>query len=927
MVELKQGIRIGGYELLAFVGKGGMGEIWRSRQASIDREVALKILSTSLVEKNPAFADRFIKEAQAAGRLSHSHIIAVHDVGSADVDGETIHYFSMEFVDGENYREIVERDGSCSIDQVTQIMVALSDALAYAHGLGMIHRDIKPENVMITRDGRVKLADFGLAMQVDNADEVERDASGRIKVMGTPLYMSPEQARGKQLDHRSDQYSLGATLFHLLTGRPPYRKPNSRDVMRAHVHDPVPDPGDFVECPEPWRWLCMKLMAKNPTERFKSTDELKRVVQQIAAGEVPAGMRRRMAGAARRQHGHRSAPPTMGLAIAVGVVLLGGGIAFMAMMSSGPTVTPNSSNNASNVSPSEDDNEPLRVGSGDDSNQLAAVYKFLADLPNDPHAALRKVESRDGLYNPDFRGSEQARKVLEKRREKLEEEVVELDKQQQEQLAQQLDAIEVELDRENHAEARGLLDALPVSLVRHDQGRVASLQRRCNREMDRIFKDVEEDIARASNIARLDKASERIDQLSLDPARLQRLRGAEQRRRREIQREAQSRQAEQRKREATDWQKLVETLHEQRSDSSRQEPDFRDFLSLVERHVDDFKFNNRSEVLAELRLMCQRAQALERNLAPTLRSHPVPLSIRLGGLGELHRGNLVDYDDGRFWWESHDGRTRQPMDLRAPDLELLAVLENVADRNSYEMAHVGAFLWMRSLPNSRAVHGQDIPDHPQSIALSAIDQELREQRLKLNQTYDFRGMGDLDDFQADGLDFQAGRMIWNFPESTPLTQKQIAGQLQPEHLTSVEWTQKLRPPLQIDLKLSINRPTLALIGLRRGDDATWCLLQNTKRQGVGLVLTGDEHMEVKPAVNRVDPQLDRGVDVSLRVDEAGKLAILIDDQPLFPAGHAYERLDGGDQPIELLLQCLRPRGDPGGSVHFHQIQIDGMKAE
>ena len=258
-----------------------MGEIFRARQLSIGREVALKILSPELARRNPQFATSFVEEARSAGRLNHPNIVAVHDVGKIKHSEreEYLYYFSMEFVDGENLKQIIEREGVCPMPLLEKTMLGMVEALIYAESMSMIHRDIKPENIMVTKDGRIKLADFGLAQQMEGeAAEADRDEQGRIKVMGTPRYMSPEQARGKPLDSRCDQYSLGATLYHLFTGSPPYRRDGSRATMKAHVADPIPDPNDIVRVSPAWRKICMRMMAKSPDDRFENAQQLKEAI-------------------------------------------------------------------------------------------------------------------------------------------------------------------------------------------------------------------------------------------------------------------------------------------------------------------------------------------------------------------------------------------------------------------------------------------------------------------------------------------------------------------------------------------------------------------------------------------------------------------------------------------------------------------------
>jgi Protein kinase domain len=292
--------QIAGYEIDELVGKGGMGEVYRARQISMDRVVALKILAPRLAKQDPIFAKRFVDEARAAGRLNHPNIIAVHDVGKTALPGAPaseppLEYFSMEFVDGESVKEVIDRQGAVPLSIVAQVMQGMSEALVYAESQNMVHRDIKPDNIMMTNSGIAKLADLGLAMQVGGEEVVaEKDAQGRGKVMGTPLYMSPEQARALPVDARSDQYSLGATLFHMLTGKQPFKGDNSKLIMRAHVFEPVPDPKEaHADVPEQWRQLCMKLMAKNPEERFTNALAMRAAVLAAVQGNPLPGTSRR----------------------------------------------------------------------------------------------------------------------------------------------------------------------------------------------------------------------------------------------------------------------------------------------------------------------------------------------------------------------------------------------------------------------------------------------------------------------------------------------------------------------------------------------------------------------------------------------------------------------------------------------------------
>ncbi len=280
--------RFGGYEIVELIGRGGMGEVYRARQLSMDREVALKILSPRLAHKDPSFAQRFVDEARAAGRLNHANVVHVHDVSTATLDdGSAVHFFSMEFIDGESVQDLLNREKRLTPAQIAPIMVGVAQALSFAAKVGIVHRDIKPDNIMITKSGLVKVADLGLAIQSQNGDDhqPERDEHGRAKVMGTPLYLSPEQARAQPVDHRSDQYSLGATLFHLLTGDAPYRGPDAKSILKAHVVEPVPEV--LERCPDAdpaWAELAERLLQKRPEDRFAHADDLVEAVEAASRG-------------------------------------------------------------------------------------------------------------------------------------------------------------------------------------------------------------------------------------------------------------------------------------------------------------------------------------------------------------------------------------------------------------------------------------------------------------------------------------------------------------------------------------------------------------------------------------------------------------------------------------------------------------------
>jgi len=202
-------------EILQLLGQGGMGAVYQARQTKLDRLVAIKILPPE-VARDPAFAERFTREARALARLNHPNIVTVHDFG--DVDG--LYYFTMEYVNGHNLRDLLQA-GALPADQTRAIVPQLCDALQYAHDEGLVHRDIKPENILLDKKGRVKIADFGLARLV-GLTPTYLTLTGTHEVMGTLLYMAPEQMkRTHTVDHRADIYSLGVVLYEMLTGELP----------------------------------------------------------------------------------------------------------------------------------------------------------------------------------------------------------------------------------------------------------------------------------------------------------------------------------------------------------------------------------------------------------------------------------------------------------------------------------------------------------------------------------------------------------------------------------------------------------------------------------------------------------------------------------------------------------------------------------
>ncbi len=253
--------KIKGYELIELIGKGGMGLVYKANQVSMDRIVALKIMYPSLAN-DKKYVERFLREARASAKLNHNNIVTGIDIG----ESVGIYYFAMEYVDGQSLSLILKRGGA--LDELRSLTIAyhVSKALEHAHLQGIIHRDIKPDNIMLTSEGVPKLGDLGLAKVEKAGMQSETGIT-----LGTPNYISPEQAKGSEnIDARADIYSLGATLYHMLTGDTPYSG-NAATVMMKHVNNPVPDPWSVNENITPFtRIIVMKMMAKNPDYRYSN---------------------------------------------------------------------------------------------------------------------------------------------------------------------------------------------------------------------------------------------------------------------------------------------------------------------------------------------------------------------------------------------------------------------------------------------------------------------------------------------------------------------------------------------------------------------------------------------------------------------------------------------------------------------------------
>ena len=273
------GRKLGDYQLLRRLGRGGMGEVYLAEQESLRRQVAVKVLRPSLAT-DANYVRRFTHEARAAAGLNHANIVQIYEVGQS----EGIHYIVQEYVPGQNLRQLLSRRGRpLEIGETIAVVRQVAAALHKASEQGIVHRDIKPENIMLTPSGEVKVADFGLARVTT---EAELNLTQLGMTMGSPLYMSPEQAEGRPADPRSDLYSFGATCYHMLAGRPPFSGDSPLAVAVHHVKtEPAPLTGLRSDVPAGLASLVHRLLAKQPKDRFQSAVEVLKALRGLR-GEV-----------------------------------------------------------------------------------------------------------------------------------------------------------------------------------------------------------------------------------------------------------------------------------------------------------------------------------------------------------------------------------------------------------------------------------------------------------------------------------------------------------------------------------------------------------------------------------------------------------------------------------------------------------------
>lgn len=266
----------GRYRLTHRLGRGGMAEVFAAEDVRLGRTVAVKLLRTDLAE-DPTAKARFTREAQSVAGLNHHSIVAVYDSGEDMVGGNSVPYIVMELVEGRTIRELLSEAEAPGPEQALIIVSGVLDALAYSHQHGIVHRDIKPANVIITHNGAVKVMDFGIARALHGASSTMTQTG---MVMGTPQYLSPEQALGKAVDHRSDLYATGCLLYELLALRPPFTGETPLSVVYQHVQDAPMPPSEVSDAvPPELDGLVLRALAKDPDDRFQTAEEMSGLVQ------------------------------------------------------------------------------------------------------------------------------------------------------------------------------------------------------------------------------------------------------------------------------------------------------------------------------------------------------------------------------------------------------------------------------------------------------------------------------------------------------------------------------------------------------------------------------------------------------------------------------------------------------------------------
>lgn len=273
--------QIPGYRILGKLGSGAMAVVYKAKQISLDRTVAVKVLPKKFVQKSD-YVERFYKEGRIAAKMNHNNIVQAIDVG--EIGG--LYYFVMEYVEGKTLHDDLSKGKIFGEDEALDLILQLASALSHAHSLGLIHRDVKPKNIMINNENVVKLADMGLARETSDIKAAKHEQG---KAFGTPYYIAPEQIRGLvDIDGRADIYALGATLFHMVTGRVPFEAKSPSEVMKKHLKEPLTPPDHInTNLSAGISEVIEAMMTKDRNNRYRNMDELISDLRAVREGRPP----------------------------------------------------------------------------------------------------------------------------------------------------------------------------------------------------------------------------------------------------------------------------------------------------------------------------------------------------------------------------------------------------------------------------------------------------------------------------------------------------------------------------------------------------------------------------------------------------------------------------------------------------------------
>jgi len=382
------------YRIKSQIGKGGMGNVYNAEQISMSRPIALKILKKELAQ-DKTYIQRFVREARSAGTLNHTNIIQVHDVGNF----RGLYYFSMELISGKNVQEIIDEQGTIKPRAALKIIMDIAKALEHAAKHDIIHRDIKPENIMITQDGLTKLADLGLAKKTSTPEEAM--VTQAVVAMGTPFYMSPEQAAdSRSVDQRSDIFSLGASFYHMLTGKVPFRgKTVLETLMKLSKDEPIPPKQIVSTIPMSYCQVIKKMMAKNVDARYQSATELLHDLKKLGERKT-LGLPKDQVAAKARLARMRAKRMRKRLMIAAPVVLIAAVIMFF-ILTQNPDNPPTQPPPAS---PQDDTGNNGDMDKPQTPTQPPALKNPISIIPTDIKAPFQRdytfADKKEMKYNP-----------------------------------------------------------------------------------------------------------------------------------------------------------------------------------------------------------------------------------------------------------------------------------------------------------------------------------------------------------------------------------------------------------------------------------------------------------------------------------------------------------------------------------------------